>query len=171
MCHCQQKFLPEYIFAEIPAPVWKSIFVLPEVMTERWRGKSISGRTGAIFGQARKRNVERWNLFLVVFRSVGRWYSWIIWCRKNALFSTSSRAWEDLWLRRELASIECTATLLKWRRVFAASLYVTVKITERSESRLLLQNKVEKKEQTYIIYYYFYINIKFIYFIYTLSGN
>lgn len=50
-----------------------------------------------------------------LLRSAGR-YSWIIWCRKNALFSTSSRAREDLWLRRELVSIECIAALLKWQR-------------------------------------------------------
>jgi len=50
--------------------------------------------------------------------------------------------------------------------VFAASLYVAVKITERSDSRLLLQNKAEKKEQTYIISYYFILILN-LFIIYT----
>lgn len=55
----QKKFLPEYSCGDTPAPLWKLTFVLPEVMTECWRGKSISGRTGAIFGQAGAKKKRR----------------------------------------------------------------------------------------------------------------
>lgn len=119
----------------------------PARSNDRMLGREVHfrpDRSNLWTGRREEEIVERWNISSAILRSAGR-YSWIIWCRKNALFSTSSRAREDLWLRRELASIEYTAALLKWRRVFATSLYQAAKITERSESRLSLQNKIKNR--------------------------
>lgn len=145
-----QKFSLEYIFTEISVSLWKS------TLLDRILEKEVHFRPDCQSLNRRRRNIEKRNISLAILRSVGR-YSWIMWCRKNALFSTSSRAQEDLWLREELDRV--------YSRAFEMTVGVchgVISSCENYRKKCVAPNKRLKKRANMFYFLLFYIDFKFI---------